>query len=299
MRGNNPRVFILRILLNDRELGALYGLPYAVICLYVMAIRPRMDYATGMLGIRPLISWQALTEWLYIEPRPGIKGGGPSRWAVMRQARQLEAAGLVRIASSIANSQLIFECKLADRAKLAPNKAATKPQAKAATPSGADLHRGRRARQDEKAATGESGKAAIHPGTGSSNDRYHNLEGTYTGVIWPTGLNPIERSAVAALLKKNKINEKAQILLDELAGAMQQKPVSNKVAYASALCRAMQRGEFTPEKAHLAESARATRKNVEASIARASEPVKVTPRDLERGAAMLAEIRKRLKGRKK
>ncbi|KAE8755150.1 hypothetical protein FSO04_36030 [Paraburkholderia madseniana] len=56
------------IKLCEAEMQALYGLGYEAIALYVMAIRPRMDFATGMVGVAPRISWQALREWIYVEP---------------------------------------------------------------------------------------------------------------------------------------------------------------------------------------------------------------------------------------
>ena len=66
----------MKVLLNEQELEALAGLPLLASALYVMAIKPRIDIATGVVGIKPKISWRALAEWLYVEPHSGIKNSG-------------------------------------------------------------------------------------------------------------------------------------------------------------------------------------------------------------------------------
>lgn len=278
----------MKILLNEFEIDALAGLPYAVICCYVMAIRPRMNYVTGMVGVTPFISWQALTEWLYVEPAPGIKGESPSRWAVMRMAHQLERAGLLRSCSNICNQQLIFELPLATRYSHVQNKAATKPQPLPASHLQRD--------NTPKAARGEKAKAAIHLSTPvpPTNHHYHNNDVSYTGLIWPAGLTPIESRAILALLEKSKLNGTAQLVLDELEGAMRSKGVGNKVGYARALIERAQRGEFTPEKGHLAANARAQRAAVDLARQAATD-APVEKSDLARGRAALKQIRSTLR----
>ena len=63
--------------LSDAELSALRGLPYFVRCLYVLAIRPYMDFRTGVVGLGPRISYRALAEALYVEPHQGEIDAGP------------------------------------------------------------------------------------------------------------------------------------------------------------------------------------------------------------------------------
>lgn len=276
----------MKVLLNEFEDAALVGLPYAVICLYVRALRPRMNYVTGMVGVTPFISWQALTEWLYVEPRPGIKGGSPLRDAVRRAAWQLERAGLIKIVSNVCNKQLIFKLPLATLYKHAQNKAAINPPALPARP----LQR----ENTPKAARGEKAKAAIHLSTAvpPTNDHYHHRGGTYTGLSWPTGLTAIESRDILSLLEKSNLNGTAQLVLDELEGRMLSKGVSNKVGYARTLIERAQRGEFTPEKAHLATQARAQRSAVERTV-QAATHVPLTKEDFEKGKAIFEKAHNR------
>ncbi|MBT2180503.1 hypothetical protein KKP06_22055 [Ralstonia pickettii] len=145
--------------LNEAELSALSGLDYAAICMYVMAIRPRMDFRTGAVGLAPRISWQALKEWLYIEPRPGVKATIPSIEAIRRMAQQLVKHGLLRIGSR--DKQLIFFCLLADTDKHVRKKADSKPtgQADTSEPNNDAISQG-------EADIGQQAEADTHPNTG-------------------------------------------------------------------------------------------------------------------------------------
>lgn len=239
----------MRVLLNDAEFDALTGLAYVVQSLYVMAIRPRMDYVTGMVGISRFISWQALREWLYIEPKPGIKGGSPHREAVRRMARQLEGVGLVKIRSNACNAQLIFKLPLASLYSHVQNKADIKP-----TP---ETDRGLQRESQPKADMGKRGKADTHLSTTVPTDNHHHItEYPAVALLWPNNLTPEERSAMLALLKKHKCNGSSQLLVDELAGVMQTKSVSNKVGYLRTIIERSKSGEFVAEKAHRVQAAR-------------------------------------------
>ncbi len=59
--------------LNDEELLALTGLPDIHIRLYIFGIRRYMDYTNGVVGVKRRISYQSLSEVLYIEPIRGVK----------------------------------------------------------------------------------------------------------------------------------------------------------------------------------------------------------------------------------
>ncbi|BAQ39289.1 hypothetical protein Z046_31700 [Pseudomonas aeruginosa VRFPA09] len=77
--------------INDEEREALRGLPMLAREIYVFAVRPFMDFATGVVGERRGISWKSIAEELYVEPHQGIKGGGPpkrncgGRWSGCRR----------------------------------------------------------------------------------------------------------------------------------------------------------------------------------------------------------------------
>ena len=59
--------------INDAELQALAGEAADVVQLYLVALRPRMDFKTGVIGRRVRISYQALREWTERWGRPGVR----------------------------------------------------------------------------------------------------------------------------------------------------------------------------------------------------------------------------------
>ncbi|MGQ3892050.1 hypothetical protein [Legionella sp. CNM-4043-24] len=114
----------IRLTINDEELSALSGLPHLQQLLYLRGIKPYVDYATGMVGIKRGISYQSLAEALYVEPHQGIKSGSPSKDQIRRAITGLEKVGLLRIESM--DWKLIFQCRLASLNNSGQNKAATK-----------------------------------------------------------------------------------------------------------------------------------------------------------------------------
>jgi hypothetical protein len=129
---------------NGDELDALYGLPLAARVLYLTAIRPYMDYESGIVGINRRISLRGLMETLYVDPHQGMKGQTYSRDQVYRLVGWLEKTGLVE-RRSIEREKLIFFLPLADRGFQVKKKAATKP----------------RQSRDSKAATDEASNQAV------------------------------------------------------------------------------------------------------------------------------------------
>src|SRR5690606_40713595 len=81
--------------INDDEREALRGLPMLAREVYVFGIRPFMDYASGIVGVKRRISYQSISEELYVEPHQGIKGGSPTVNELRRAIQWLERAGLV------------------------------------------------------------------------------------------------------------------------------------------------------------------------------------------------------------
>lgn len=109
---------------TDEELSALRGLPYIQQLLYLTAIKPYVDYRTGVVGIARGISYQSLAEELYIEPHQGIKSGSPSKDQIRRAIKGLEKAGLLRIQSM--DWKLVFQCLLIPTSNSDLNKPAIK-----------------------------------------------------------------------------------------------------------------------------------------------------------------------------
>ena len=113
------------LFINTQELSALTGLPYIQQVAYLLGIRPYMDRKTFLVGIKRGISYQSLSEALYIEPHPGIQSGSPSRQQLRRVIKSLERAGLILIQSS--DKHLIIKCLLADRDSSVQNNPDTRP----------------------------------------------------------------------------------------------------------------------------------------------------------------------------
>ncbi|AOU64448.1 Vir protein [Legionella pneumophila] len=112
------------IIITHQELSALSGLPYLQQLTYLQGIKPYVDYKTRVVGIRRGISYQSLSEALYIEPHSGIKSGSPSKDQLRRALKGLEKAGLIQIQSW--ERKLVLRCLLLDRHDSVQNKAAIK-----------------------------------------------------------------------------------------------------------------------------------------------------------------------------
>lgn len=113
------------LFVNTEELSALAGLPYIQRLTYLLGIRPYMDRKSFVVGIKRRISYQSLSEVLYVEPHPGIQSGSPSRQQVRRAIKSLERAGLIQIQSS--DKHLVLKCLLANTDISVINKPDTKP----------------------------------------------------------------------------------------------------------------------------------------------------------------------------
>lgn len=112
--------------INQQERDALKGLPHLPRLTYLEALRPYMDYATGIVGVKRGISYQSLAEELYVEPHTGyISSGSPSKQQLRRALKTLERAGLVSIQS--VGKKLILKCELATWDYSAQNKPDTNP----------------------------------------------------------------------------------------------------------------------------------------------------------------------------
>ena len=117
--------------ITSEEVNALIGLPYLQQVTYLLGIRPYMDNATSLVGIKRGISYQSLAEALYVEPHQGIQSGSPSRQQLRRVVKALERAGLIYVQSD--GKHLILKCLLASSNYYAQNKADTNPTQQADT----------------------------------------------------------------------------------------------------------------------------------------------------------------------
>ncbi|PWV66013.1 hypothetical protein [Plasticicumulans acidivorans] len=86
----------------DAELDALRGLPYAARVLYLMGLRPCMDYRTGVAGRARRITYQQFREVLGIDPVPGVATApSASDDQIKRLLAALERAGLIQRCSRL------------------------------------------------------------------------------------------------------------------------------------------------------------------------------------------------------
>lgn len=117
--------------ISDNELAALCGLPHIQQLTYLRGIRPYMDVKTGLVGNKKRISYQSISEQLYVEPHQGIKSQSFSRDQLRRAMSGLARAGVIAVQSE--GMQLILKCELAIRDYSVQNKAAINPPQKATT----------------------------------------------------------------------------------------------------------------------------------------------------------------------
>lgn len=246
------------IFISIREMDALRGLPHLQVILYY-AIRPFMDYATGIVGLQRGISWQSLGESLYIEPAPGIKGGSPSKDQIRRAADGLERAGLIRFSGqNSASFRLVFKCLLAETDKSAQNKAAIKPPLLAAT-----LEPKPDAETHDIPAIPETAKAATPPRSEiypieTSSPIETNQGGV--GVEFAKLIKPENRAAIEGHLKAARPEDR-QALLDDLIGYMSQQsgrgvPVANPAGVLRRMMERYQAGNWQPELAFIGQAIR-------------------------------------------
>ncbi|MFM0367885.1 hypothetical protein [Paraburkholderia aspalathi] len=294
------------IKLCEAEMQALYGLGYEAIALYVMAIRPRMDFATGMVGVAPRISWQALREWIYVEPRQGVKAMVPSIEAIRRIARQLEKAGLLRCESTEKN--LVFRALLAETDSCVQKKADRKPTGQTDTRKSAPVKA-----QRPEADRVQSAKADTHPVSGeppsntSSASTYavggksaaQSGGGGCDALIWPENLQPSQRDAMALLMNGLGSEAIRQEILDEWRAATRGGSIRYPSKFFAKLVIDAKSGVFMPERAHEERAARDAAKRRQEEHARRdaefAEQVSESTRSIPPGGSLKAMLTGALK----
>lgn len=148
-------------IVNSEELGVMYGLPHIQQLAYLRGIRPYMDVKTGITGIKRRISYQSISEQLYIEPHQGIKNQNFSRDQIRRAVAGLARAGMLVVESE--GRQLILKCRLASQYYSVQNKAAINPPQKATIPlqGTGQINTGLESKIAAEATIGVSSKSAI------------------------------------------------------------------------------------------------------------------------------------------
>ena len=244
------------IKLCPAELMALSGLPFAAVALYVLAMRPRMDYRTGMLGNAPRISWQALSEWCRVESRQGVAEERLSEWQLRRLADHLERAGLVdrRSATNERTGTLVFRLPLADR----DSSVQKNPAGMSAGKSAGVPHR----EEHPNPAGMSAGKSAGHPEprfskeTSSSSSPSVDVETVADddddepGLIYPQTLTPSQKASAERKVRSlpKGVRQRA---IDELTGYLiarssQGNPIRSPLAYLERIITSAQAAGWEP-----------------------------------------------------
>lgn len=267
------------IKINENEMMALSGLPHLSIVLYMLGIRPRMDYSTGTVGVRPLISWQALRENIYVEPHPGIKHEYASMEAVRRAAVWLEKAGLIEMRSH--DRQLIFWCPLADTDKHVLNKADRGPTDQAGRgPTGQEPHVCRvSAVPAPQARQIKTAQADGHPVTGKADVNISSSICTVVGLenrrageeegsdfIFSKTMTSQQRAAIASKVA-GMTKDQGQAVIDELTGCIQAGNVKNVAGLLRYFIEQVKAGNFMPDKGEAIRIGRETEKRTAAMLA--------------------------------
>jgi len=205
---------VAAIRLGLRELEALAGLPFVSVTLYVLGLRPRMNYADGWVGRNPRLSWQALSEWCRQESRQGVPQIKLDRWALDRAVGHLERAGLVRRPPVRGQRDpIVFFMPLAERdshvrKNPAPNQAHNPARAahRENTPNPAHKPPPNPAHHPEDRLPIAAAAAALDVSSAAAD------------LIAPQSLSATAQSNCIARVQH--LNGSAQRVLDELAGAI-------------------------------------------------------------------------------
>ena len=103
-----------KILINENEFEAFEGLSHLAVMIYIKAIRPYMDYKTGITGWKRGISYQSIKEEVYVEPIAGRhtnKSGSHTKSAIRNAIKELIKSGLLQLIP--AGKKLVFSLVLA------------------------------------------------------------------------------------------------------------------------------------------------------------------------------------------
>lgn len=287
------------IQLEEKELEALQGTDYALTALYIH-IKQFMDYKTGIVGYARRISYQSMSEALYIEPRAGVKGGSPSRSALRRMIDQLLK---IKLLSKGRADTLVFKLPYADTQNYVKNKADINPTPHAdivkATDSNtfepqADIPKKPKAdiphsslNTINKAASASKSNVLQIPCQVSKNAAAADI------LIFHKSLSTEAQKFMLNATSNIKHNER-QILFDELAGFLEKKKVkSNPMGLFLTFIGQAQAGTFIPVYAghirNLRENPPAVEKPKAAPTAQDKEAKK------EKGRAAMANVQQLFK----
>lgn len=264
------------ITLTETELSMLSGQPYILTALYIY-LRKYMDFATGITGRVRGISYQSISEALYIEPERGIKSGSPHKSTIRRAIDRLEKIGMIRRGKN--PDLLVFKLVFAHTEQLKPKKADTKPTHQADTPKPAPIQA-----PEKQADTPKKREADIPKESGNYINKLPppNNDPLYAGgvvedlkLIFPQGLSHDQKTQIKKLMSGLSLDIQ-QDIIDELSGGIGYEQIKNPIAYVRKLSDKAKAGLFIPE---LAYTVREQRKRVLENQAAYERALNMRPED--------------------
>lgn len=246
------------IALTESEIGALRGMDHSLWVLY-LHLKQFMDYSSGVVGYARRISYQSISEALYVEPRQGVKGGSPHISSIRRMLDQLIKHDVIKKSRS---DTLVFKLHLADTDFYNQNKADMKPTGKGDTPK-ANKHKALSSKADipneVKADIPHLSLNTINKPTSLHSN--HSM-GEVAKVDDDAQLHfhkSLHEETVQAMQKmlKGFQHEKQQELLDELSWYISKKKISaTPTGLLVAMIKQAKNGAFFAANAHLVKKER-------------------------------------------
>jgi hypothetical protein len=284
------------VALTDQELDALRGTDYALTVLYVY-IKQFMDYKTGIVGHARRISYQAMSEALYIEPRQGVKGGSPHISSIRRMIDQLLKVGILRKGR---NDTLVFKLPYADTENHVQNKADRKSTPQADRPkanTGAELDQQADRPKKAKADIPHLSLNTINKPTSSSigNSVSDQKKDDDELLIFHKSLHADVTESM-----KNQLagfqHERQQEILDELSFYISKNKISvSPMSLFMAMVKGAKAGTFIAANAN---SVRKARENLKASVIEKTKPAPTAAEkeaNKEKGRAAMSNVKQLFK----
>lgn len=239
----------VRVMLNAYELAALAGLPSLAVVAYVLAIRPWMDYRTGLCGIARGISWQSIREAVEVEGHQGMPRQTFTEAQCRRAVAHLEKRGLLTRRST--DAALVFRANLATRDNGVEKKAVpmltpkAAPIAQPAMPATAlDSGNGKPKAVPKAVAKAVPPPAEPLTSNQSSSSYLPDVVGdaaqtTTTAIVFHRVIKPEFQAAMLAAVAEFSAEDQ-QLALDELAGAILSRaggnnPIRSQLSYLRAI----------------------------------------------------------------
>jgi len=294
------------IAIDERELDILRGVDHSLTALYLY-MKQFVDFETGVLGYSRRISYQSMSEALYVEPRQGVKATTYSKPVIKRMVTQLIKLSLI---TKDRKDTLVFKLLFAQTDFSARKKAVRGTIPHPDTPSNqnnADNSNTCEA-ENQKADTPKKAKAVtphLSPNnntiTTTTRQLQHcaELTGSSSDLIFPKPTDPKTREVMQKLIGGFD-TETQQELLDEVQGYIDLKKVqSTPTALLKGLVDRCKLGSYTQNYAIKVKTTREAREKEQKASLEKKQAANVTTEQREqsraRGREAMSNVRQLLK----